>query len=343
MTSEHVAIVAIGRNEGERLGACLRSAAREAASIVYVDSGSVDSSVALARSMGCEVVELDLAQPFTAARARNAGARRAFMTDPELRFIQFVDGDCEIVEGWTRLAVEKLSRSPDVAVVFGSRREQYPAASRYNRVCDIEWAGPIGEAQSCGGDAMIRASAFFEVGGYDASLIAGEEPELCLRLRRRGFRILRINGDMTLHDAAITSFRQWWRRMVRAGHAYAEGYARHGGPPEYHYRRENLSILSWGLLFPGAVLALAVPTLGISLVLLLGYFYLYYKILRRTEMQGYSKVDARLYARLTVLGKFPQALGLLRYWWGRLSGRGTAIIEYKRIHSAAAGRSDDPS
>ena len=55
-----------------RLRQCLLSVG--SATIVYVDSGSTDGSIACAQSLGVESCpELDLSIPFTAARARNAG------------------------------------------------------------------------------------------------------------------------------------------------------------------------------------------------------------------------------------------------------------------------------
>src|SRR4051794_6544130 len=93
-------VIAIGRNEGERLRRCLESLSGLGLTIVYVDSSSEDGSVELARGLGAEVVELDLARPFTAARARNEGFERLGQIDPEVRFVQFVDGDCEVAGGW---------------------------------------------------------------------------------------------------------------------------------------------------------------------------------------------------------------------------------------------------
>ncbi|NWG92335.1 MAG: glycosyltransferase family 2 protein, partial [Parvularculaceae bacterium] len=196
MTSR-VGFVAIGRNEGERLVACLKSLGAAAKGpIVYVDSGSTDDSVARAVDLGADVVRLDMSVPFTAARARNAGAARqrdTFGVD----YIQFIDGDCALAGGWIETARAVLDANSDVAAVCGRRREIRPDASVYNRLCDIEWDTPIGDAQACGGDVMMRADAFFAVGGYRASLIAGEEPELCLRLREKGLKIVRLDADMT--------------------------------------------------------------------------------------------------------------------------------------------------
>jgi GT2 family glycosyltransferase len=227
----NVGIVAIGRNEGERLRVCLTSARRDCTHVVYVDSGSTDGSLELAQSLGVHIVNLDLSKPFTAARARNEGFARLKEIDPNLEAAQFIDGDCEIVEGWIAKAQSELMNNPKAAVVCGRRRERFPAASIYNKLCDMEWNTPIGIAIACGGDALIRASAFEQVGGYNPAAIAGEEPEMCVRLRQNGWTIHRIDAEMTLHDAAITRFGQWWKRTLRSGHAYAQGYFLHGPPP----------------------------------------------------------------------------------------------------------------
>src|SRR5262245_32426939 len=180
-------VVAIGRNEGERLRRCLTSLSGQGLTIVYVDSGSEDGSVELAQSMGADVVELDMSRPFTAARARNQGAERLREVDPRARFVQFIDGDCELAEGWLEKARRALEEHPRVAVVCGRLRERDPEISVYNRLADLEWDTPIGEAKACGGIAMIRLDAFEEAGGFNPAVIAGEEPELCLRLRRNGW------------------------------------------------------------------------------------------------------------------------------------------------------------
>ena len=228
----------IGRNEGERLRRCLAGLGEDLASTVYVDSGSSDGSVSLARALGVEVVALDGQRPFTAARARNAGLARLRELVPDLELVQFLDGDCVMAEDWLVRARSAMAADASLAVVCGRRRERFPDATVYNLLCDIEWNAPPGLAQACGGDALMRIGALVEAGGYDESMIAGEEPELCLRLRQRGHRILRIAADMTLHDAHITHFAQWWKRTVRSGHAYAEGFAMHRHDPGGFWARE---------------------------------------------------------------------------------------------------------
>lgn len=224
-------VVAIGRNEGERLRCCLNSVVRYGLPVVYVDSRSTDNSVELARSMGVEVVELDLSLPFTAARARNTGFEWLLQLDPDIKFVQFVDGDCEVVRGWLDRARVELNTRPDIAIVYGRRRERHRNETVYNRLADLEWDMPIGEVKACGGDAMVLTDAFRRVGGYNPSIIAAEDDELCLRIRREGWKILRMDVDMTIHDMAMSRFGQWWKRAVRCGHAYAEGSARYGRAP----------------------------------------------------------------------------------------------------------------
>jgi GT2 family glycosyltransferase len=324
-----IGVVIIGRNEGERLKRCLRSVSGAGAAVMYVDSGSTDGSVAAAKEAGAEVVELDLSAPFTAGRARNAGFERLRAASGGVDLVQFVDGDCELTPGWMEQGAGELQRQPEAAIVAGRVRERFRDASPYNKLCDIEWNGPVGDVSAVGGIMMARVSALQDVGGFDPSLIAGEEPELCLRLRRKGWRIRRLDMDMTLHDAAQTRFGQWWKRMVRSGYAYAEGFALHGGSPDRYCAREVLSIRFWGLVVPLLALVPAGWTKGWSLVLLSGYVALAWRIARGQRAGGASPAEARLYAYFCVLGKFPQMVGQLKFWAGRLTGKRSKLIEYK--------------
>ena len=137
--------------------------------MVYVDSDSTDDSVAFARSIGADVIELDRSKPFTAARGRNAGWRHLRATYPHLAFVQFVDGDCEVIDGWLDIAVKALLEDPRLAAVCGRRRERYPERSVYNRACDIEWDTELGEAMEFGGEVMMRFEALEAVDGYEES------------------------------------------------------------------------------------------------------------------------------------------------------------------------------
>ncbi|MEG3894245.1 MULTISPECIES: glycosyltransferase [unclassified Microcoleus] len=331
---KQVGLVAIGRNEGSRLRQCLRSAIGKIALVVYVDSGSTDGSLELARSLGADTVELDLSTPFTAARARNEGFARLLQLVPDIEFVQFVDGDCEVVDGWLDRAYSELAAKPNVAAVCGRRRERYPEASIYNQLCDIEWDTPVGEAKACGGDSMMRAAAFQQVQGFNPALIAGEEPEMCVRLRQKNWKILRLDAEMTLHDAQMTSFAQWWKRAQRAGYAYAEGSWMHGSEPERHWVKETRSTWLWGLILPVLALAMALPTQGWSLLLLTGYPLATYRTYNYyAKQRDLTTKDAAIYALSCVLAKFPQLQGQIQFHQRRLLGQQSKLIEYKTTNS----------
>lgn len=320
-------VVLIGRNEGERLIACLHSVAGKGP-VVYVDSGSSDGSAERAKALGAEVVLLDTDRPFTAARARNAGFRRLLEVWPEVRFVQFVDGDCTVDEGWIEFAAAFLGRDEKVAIVCGRRKERHPGASIYNRLCDFEWDTPIGDTEACGGDFLARVDAFSSVGGFDDGLIAGEEPELCYRLRRSGWRIHRADRAMTYHDAAITRFSQWAKRSARAGYAYAARAARHFGSGDRYCIKENARIFFWAFLFPAATLLLAISASAWFLLLLLAYPAQLARLLwsfdrhRRTE--GWKR-----YCAFLLLSKWPELYGQLLFAVRALRSRDQTIIEYK--------------
>ncbi|WP_347929602.1 glycosyltransferase family 2 protein [Pseudomonas helvetica] len=321
-----IGVVVIGRNEGLRLERCLASLGGAAQKVIYVDSGSTDGSVQMARRLGVEVVELDMSIPFTAARARNEGFACVQRLLPAMCYVQFVDGDCEVVGGWLPRAQAFLDAQPEVAVVCGRRRERFPQRSIYNLLCDLEWDTPIGEAKACGGDALIRAEAFAAVSGFRADLIAGEEPELCVRLRANGWKVWRLADEMTLHDAAMTRFGQWWRRTLRGGYAFAEGAFLHGAAPEQHWQRESRRAWLWGLGVPLATMIASLVLGWFGLLLLLVYPLQVVRLARRGDR---SARENWLQAFFLVLSKFPEMLGQVKFLLHRLGAGKTALIEYK--------------
>lgn len=317
--------VAIGRNEGERLRQCLKSLSA-AAAMVYVDSGSTDGSAQWARNRGDHVIDLDTGLPFTAARARNAGFRRLREMDPDLRYVQFVDGDCELIDGWPEHAISFLETHADVGVVCGRLRERYPERSIYNWLCAREWDKPAGEVHACGGIAMLRMNALEAVGGFRDDLIAGEEPELCVRLRRAGWRIWRLELDMALHDAAMTLLSQWWQRALRGGYAFAQGAYLHGASAERHCVWESRRAWMWGIWLPVACLAA-----GLTFEPWGWAAWLIYPLdmLRRTVRNSGPVGDRAILALFQVLARFPEGFGQIRFMRDRLLGRQAQLIEYK--------------
>jgi GT2 family glycosyltransferase len=342
-TRDDVGVVVIGRNEGERLRRCIGSAAGPSRTLVYVDSGSTDDSVATAAALGAEVVALDMSEPFTVARARNAGLERLAEVDPEVRFVQFVDGDCELVAGWLSRARGVFEDRDDVAIVCGRLRERSPDRSLYHRLADLESAAPlVGETATCGGLAMMNVERLRRAGGFREDLIAGEEGELCLRLRRRGGRIIRLGDAMALQDMDLSRFSQWWLRAVRSGLAHAEGFALHGRGPEQYGLQETRSLTLWGLSLPLAAVLLAYPTQGLSLALLAAYPLLALRIASGLIRRGWSWSDAGWYAAFCVLGKFAQAFGMLQFRFRRARAGRSPLIESKDAPRPPHARRGNP-
>lgn len=325
MISERVGFVIIGKNEGERLKRCL-SSLPATSSVIYVDSGSTDGSIDWARANDFDVVSLDSTVPFTAARARNEGFRRLIQTSQNIGFVQFLDGDCEMVADWPCQALTFLDANQQVCAVFGRRRERFPDRSMYNYLCDVEWNVPPGKAKAFGGDVMIRANAVKQAGGYRNDLIAGEEPELCVRLRALGWQIWRLDYEMTRHDAAMTHFSQWWRRTVRSGYAFAQGAQIHGGPPERHWVWESRRAIVWGALLPLLCVLLGVtfPPWGNLLWLIFPL-----QLLRRSYQISGSPRHRTVLAFFELLARFPELVGQIKFRADSMLHRRRGIIEYK--------------
>lgn len=320
-----IGVVAIGRNEGDRLRRCLASLQDQDTRVVYVDSGSSDDSLEIAQSYGVDVVSLDMSAPFTAARGRNAGV--AALREgglPEL--IQFVDGDCAVENGWLTGATAALDADPDLGLVTGWRSELAREASIYNQMCDVEWHRPAGEIRACGGDLMVRSEVFDEIGGFDPGLICSEDEDFVLRLRKAGYMARRLPLDMTSHDANMTRFPQWWRRTLRAGHGFAEVGRRYGD----HFVAERRRAWVYGLGLP---LVALLGTAWIGWIVALGVAAIYglswWRTAKGLESNGQNPQEARRHAAFYTLAKLPHLLGMLLYHIRRLRGARPTLIEYK--------------
>ncbi len=323
LKTSSIGVVVIGRNEGERFRKCLASLQGQAQVIVYVDSGSTDGSPEYAEKQGATVVRLDMSKPFTAARARNQGLQQLRRVMPDVTCVQFVDGDCTVEQGWLKSAAAFLETHPDVAALCGRLAEMHPEASIYNWICNIEWNQADGESEAVGGNAMFRVAAFESSGGYDASLIAGEEPELCLRLREKGWRIWRLAAPMGQHDAGLTRFSQWWRRAVRGGYGMTKVALLHWQSPKVIWKREVLRALTYCGVFMASVLAAVV----IHPVFMAGLLFFPLQIARMALRRGPSDRRNWQYAGLMTLSKFAEVKGMTTLAWDMLRKRDRKIFD----------------
>ena len=320
-----IAAVAIGRNEGERLRRCLASMRGCFQRLVYVDSGSTDNSIEIAHAAGVEVVELDLSKPFTAARARNAGFAALKASGSLNDFVQFVDGDCLLQPEWIEKAAEAMIADPGLGIVTGWRSEIHRNATIYNAICDFEWRRPAGDILTCGGDMLVRSEAFIEVGGFNDSIIAAEDDEFCVRIRAAGWRIRRLPVEMTLHDAAMTRFSQWWQRAVRSGH----GFAQVGDIHPTYFVKERRRVWLFGLVLPTIAIAGVLLSVLVPLIVAALYGASYLRTANGLRREGLSTREALSHACFITFSKFPNVIGMLTYFWRQRKGHRMNIIEYK--------------
>lgn len=334
--SKKIGVVVIGRNEGSRLVRSLNSVVAESRPVVYVDSGSTDSSCDFARSRGVEVVELNMSIPFTAARARNAGFERLHQLHPTAEYVQFLDGDSEVVDGWLQAAAETMEANPDVVAVCGWTCERNHQRNIYTRICNIEWhMGPVGEISNFGGNVMIRAEALAAVGGFNPSVIAAEDDELGVRLRQAGGKLLRLDRDSALHEVDMHRIWQWWQRAKRCGYAFAQVSHLHGAAPERKFVREIRQTWLWGFVIPLVALTLMLPTGGLSLIIFARYPLTALKVAYKTKKQGFSWADSFAWGVSCAMSVFPQVVGAAQHLRARLITKQHQIIEYKGSQAPA--------
>lgn len=312
-------VVIIGKNEGERLSASLLSVLAYQPYVVYVDSGSRDHSVALANEMGVSVLALDDSAPYTPARGRNEGATYLEKKYAQLKYVQFLDGDCELAVGWIESVLEVIKENSRLGIVVGSRGEKDRNYSVFTRLLDIEWRRiwepTCGMVKKTGGDIFVCIAAFNTVGKFHAEILGGEEPELCTRLAWAGWSIYKIDTPMSVHNGSHSGVLDRIRRHLRFGWAVSEITTLYRGTSVDLYRMENKRVWLFGVVLPavGIMLCLQSCIVAIAFVLF-GYLVKGVGTYREVKARGVSIQDAKLFAVDNCLGLFFQGIGKCLYY-----------------------------
>jgi len=334
-----ISVVVIGRNEGARLSRCLESV-RQAHwqglrwELLYVDSHSSDGSPDAARRLGARVLSLG-DQPPCAAAGRNIGWRAG-----RGEMVLFLDGDTLLDPHFVARGRAVLNAEPRRVAVWGHRRESHPAQSIYTRVLDLDWVFAPGRVDYFGGDALVRRQALADVGGFDDTLVAGEEPELCRRLRAAGWQIEHIDAPMTQHDLAITTARAWWKRAERAGLAYAQVAARYADTPDPLWQAEARRNRrhAGGMLAGLGLLGAAAGWWPAAAALVLAGLGLWARSARRCRWKCPDQPAlAWAYAAHSHLQQLPILVGQWRWWRLQRARRAPELIEYKAAGAARPG------
>jgi glycosyltransferase involved in cell wall biosynthesis len=323
--------VLIGVNSGKTLARCIDSILqcdypREKLHICYVDGGSSDNSIETAeRYCGVSVVSLNPEYP-TPGMQRNAGWKNG-----RSPLVQFLDSDTVLDTVWLSKAVDTIEADNRIGAVLGMRNEMYPDTTIYNWIGNIEWNGPAGESDCFGGDVLVRRQALVKTGGYNETLVGGEDPELSRRIIRAGWHIIRLGAPMTKHDLAMTTVKQYLRRAFRSGYGFAAVRALEARAGSDFWRYDLIKIIVKGGTFlcsvPLAVLLVVLAPPGIIKVIaaLLPFAGLAVMLSPRLLRIGkfmndnnLNTADAKRYAWHCSVVVLPQLFGILRFQLGRL-------------------------
>jgi len=311
-----IGIVIIGRNEAARLDATFKPVISTSYSIIYVDSASTDTSLQIAKNYNLATLYLSDDACLCAARSRNAGFKELHKMVSTLEYVQFVDGDTVLFPEWIEQAYAFLKENPHVAVVEGVLEEKEPRSSFSKRIFQMEWEHQKGEVQATGGNCMIRRKAFSEVEGYNEHLVAGEEPEMCYRMREKGWKIYNLGIPMGVHDSAHESFLPLLKRMMRTGYSFQQLSLLHKGKKERLFYRENLSNWVYGGLLPLLILLFLPWYPWVSGALLMVYPLLFIKIYTHLN-NPWSPANKASYALFCIVSKFPGFIGACQYLYKR--------------------------
>ncbi|MGL1933086.1 MAG: glycosyltransferase [Desulfotalea sp.] len=321
--------VVIGVNAAATLKRCLESITacnypEEQLHIIYVDGGSHDSSISIAQAIsGVTVIALQPEFP-TPGLGRNAGWQEG-----KSPFVQFLDSDTILNPEWLQKAVTTMEG--DLAAVKGNREEMHPKDSVFNWIGSLEWNGRPGESESFGGDVLVRRQALEESQGYDEELVGGEDPELSRRMRMSGWRILHLNTAMTLHDLAMTTIQQYWKRAYRAGYAFAAVIDRFTDSPTSFWQKElrrivvrgggfvGLSLLGFVCLFISffEIGALLVAVISFAMGLFLLLFPRIFRVKYFQKDKNITLSQAKIYAWHCSFVVVPDIFGVCRFHLGK--------------------------
>jgi acetyltransferase-like isoleucine patch superfamily enzyme len=272
------------------------------------------------------VIVLDDASP-CASKARNLGWREAVG-----QYVLFLDGDTELHAEFVTRALKTLA-DPKLCAVWGHRRESRPSQSIYTKVLDLDWIYPVGRTLYFGGDVLVRRSALAQVDGFDPTLKAGEEPEMCARLRAVGWEIEHIDAPMTLHDLAVNSFRAYWLRAYRSGIAYAEVAERMRIRGDVLWQHEARRDFYHGIVFLASpIFFIAALWFSSALALILLSLAILF-LLRTAQRCAWKAPGQRVlcaeYAVHAHFQKIPALFGQFRWRQARRQRSEIALVDYK--------------
>lgn len=217
-----LAVVLISRNQEWNIARLIESVLSEtlsipATEIVLVDSASTDRTIDIAGHYPINILRLRPDQRLTPAAGRYVGYKN---TTGEL--VLFLDGDMELFPGWLEKALRFCRNNLDVAVVTGQIVDLPKTAGADDKPpmanMDVD---TFSEVRQGGGAALYKRLVLDEIGPFNPYLHSEEEPELCVRIRHAGYRVIRFQYPIAYHysdpQGALSTLVGRWRRNLYLG------------------------------------------------------------------------------------------------------------------------------
>jgi len=314
-----VSIIIIGKNEESNLGNCFRSVLEmdypaDRFEVIYVDTGSTDRSLEIARKSNVRAVE-EHAQFPSPGLARNRGIQEA-----QYDIIHFIDGDMTIDSGYLRKAVSFLD-TDRIACVIGNVSERRSDRSFLARVLNYPWSiRRSGFVEAPGAGGTFLKGVLQMINGYNPLILKGQETELGYRIRQKGYRIYKIEHTMGVHHYGINNLCDLAKRSYLMGISYGMilTMPREQSYADLFWRARNM--LAQGIIFLVLVLILVITgkplfLLFLPVVTVLYVLLRYWKdVFRRKDWYGYA------YYMLMHLNKPVVFFGIISFFLRRFAG-----------------------
>lgn len=217
-----ISFIIIGKNEGWKLTKCLKSVYNAIvqnqlkAEVIYVDSNSTDDSINRASEFDKIKIYKLLEHKTNAAIARNVGAKEA-----KGNYLCFLDGDMELFSEFLKEAFDTKWRLIH-PLVGGKLKHKY---------YDKDW-NPDNEKiflfhkkpvfkPIAGGAFLIQKQVWDLVNGMDNRFNVSEDPELGLRLAKKGVLMKSIPSFLGIHHTMKTDKKKSVLSLFTLNHLYS--------------------------------------------------------------------------------------------------------------------------